>query len=81
MNDAPVAAGDSASTDEDTPLVAPAPGVLSNDADVDSTALTAIKLTDPAPSQTLPVKQCAQIRLEEERGHAFSVSLGANSAA
>src|SRR5262249_55884132 len=36
VNDAPVAVGDSNSTDEDTPLSVPAPGVLGNDSDPDS---------------------------------------------
>jgi hypothetical protein len=35
VNDAPVAQNDSYTTDEDTPLVVPAPGVLGNDSDVD----------------------------------------------
>ena len=39
MNDAPVAADDSYSTDEDTALVVAAPGVLANDSDLDGDAL------------------------------------------
>ena len=35
VNDAPVAADDVASTNEDTPLTVDAPGVLTNDTDVD----------------------------------------------
>jgi VCBS repeat-containing protein len=35
VNDAPVARDDSYTTDEDTPLLVPAPGVLGNDYDVD----------------------------------------------
>ena len=47
LNDAPVAAPDSYSTDEDTLLtVAVALGVLANDSDVDGDMLTAILVTD-----------------------------------
>jgi len=35
VNDAPVANPDSFTTNEDTPLVVTAPGVLANDTDVD----------------------------------------------
>jgi large repetitive protein len=48
VNDAPVAANDSYSTDQDLPLTVAAPGVLSNDTDVDSSALTASLVTGPA---------------------------------
>ena len=48
VNDAPVAADDSYSTDEDTVLTIAAPGVLSNDADVDSPTLTAAVVNGPA---------------------------------
>jgi VCBS repeat-containing protein len=41
VNDAPVAANDSYSTVEDTPLTVAAPGVLGNDLDVDGNSLTA----------------------------------------
>ena len=40
VNDAPVAANDSYTTTEDTPLTVAAPGVLANDTDVDGDALT-----------------------------------------
>jgi len=40
VNDAPVAVNDSYTTDEDTALMVPAPGVLANDSDVDSATLT-----------------------------------------
>ncbi len=40
-SEAPVAANDTYTTTEDTPLVVPAPGVLSNDTDADSSILTA----------------------------------------
>ena len=42
VNDAPVAVNDSYSTNEDTALTIAAPGVLSNDTDVDSSTLTAV---------------------------------------
>jgi uncharacterized protein len=42
VNDAPVAANDSYSTNEDTTLNVAAPGVLSNDSDVDFDSLTAV---------------------------------------
>ena len=49
VNDAPVAANDSYTTNEDTLLTIAAPGVLANDTDVDSgDARTAIVVTDPA---------------------------------
>ena len=41
VNDAPVAAGDSYATAEDTPLTVAAPGVLGNDNDVETPVLTA----------------------------------------
>jgi VCBS repeat-containing protein len=48
VNDAPVAAGDSYQTTEDTPLTVPAVGVLGNDSDVEGTALSAVLVTGPA---------------------------------
>src|SRR5207247_6809305 len=42
VNDAPLAVDDSLETDEDTVLTITAPGVLGNDTDVDSPALTAV---------------------------------------
>ncbi len=48
INDAPVAYPDSYSTDEGVPLTINAPGVLSNDIDVDGDPLTAVKVTDPS---------------------------------
>lgn len=47
VNDAPVAADDSASTDEDTPLTVAVPGVLANDGDVDGDGLTASVVDGP----------------------------------
>jgi hypothetical protein len=47
-NNAPVAANDSYTTAEDTPLTVAAPGVLSNDTDADGDTLTAVKVTDPS---------------------------------
>jgi Ca2+-binding RTX toxin-like protein len=46
INDAPVALGESYSTDEDNSLVVSAPGLLGNDSDVDNLQLTA-SLADP----------------------------------
>src|SRR5207244_287727 len=48
VNDPPVAAGDSYSTNEDTTLTVAAPGVLGNDSDIDSATITAIKMSNPA---------------------------------
>lgn len=48
MNDAPVAVDDSLTTTEGTTLNLPAPGVLSNDTDVDGDSLAAVLLTSPA---------------------------------
>jgi VCBS repeat-containing protein len=48
VNDAPVAVADSYSTNEDTPLSVSAPGVLSNDSDVDSPSITAIQVSGPS---------------------------------
>ena len=47
VNVAPVAIADATSTEEDSALVMPAPGVLANDSDADLGALTAIPLTQP----------------------------------
>jgi len=47
VNDAPVATNDGYSTSEDTVLTVVAPGVLTNDNDVDGNPLTAVKVTDP----------------------------------
>jgi VCBS repeat-containing protein len=47
VNDAPVANADAYSTAEDTLLTVPAPGVLSNDTDVDTPNLTAILVSGP----------------------------------
>ena len=48
VNDAPIATGDSYSTNEDTALTINAPGVLGNDSDVEGNTLTAVKVSDPA---------------------------------
>jgi hypothetical protein len=50
VNDAPVAGDDSFTTNEDTALTIPAPGVLANDSDVDTPVggLSALEVTDPA---------------------------------
>ncbi|MHB0875229.1 MAG: Ig-like domain-containing protein [Anaerolineae bacterium] len=45
VNDAPVADGDSYSTNEDTTLTVPAAGVLADDGDVDGDSLTAVLVT------------------------------------
>jgi VCBS repeat-containing protein len=47
VNDAPVAANDSYTTAEDTPLVVANPGVLSNDSDADGDGLTATVFSQP----------------------------------
>src|SRR5439155_294755 len=47
VNDAPVAVNDSFATDEATRLSFALPGVLGNDTDVDSPALTAVVVTGP----------------------------------
>jgi uncharacterized repeat protein (TIGR01451 family) len=48
VNDAPQAVNDSYSTSENTPLNVTAPGVLSNDTDVDNSTLTAVKVSNPS---------------------------------
>ena len=48
VNDAPVAAADSYSTNEDTPLVVAAAGVLANDTDVEGDSLSAVLATGPS---------------------------------
>jgi len=48
VNDAPVAQDDTYTTNEDTPLVVSAPGVLGNDSDVDGDPLTAVLVSGPA---------------------------------
>ena len=45
-NETPVATDDAYSTDEDTPLPVPAPGVLDNDTDADGHPLTAVLVSD-----------------------------------
>jgi large repetitive protein len=47
VNDAPVAANDAYTTSEDTALNIAAPGLLANDTDVDSAALTAVVVAGP----------------------------------
>jgi hypothetical protein len=47
-NNPPVAAGDSYSGAQDTPLTIAAPGVLANDSDADGDSLTAVLVTAPA---------------------------------
>jgi VCBS repeat-containing protein len=47
VNDAPVAQDDTYTTNEDTPLVVPAPGILGNDYDVDGDSLTAVLVSGP----------------------------------
>src|SRR5690606_31956273 len=41
VNDAPIAANNAYTTDEDTPLTIASPGVLGNDTDIDGNPLTA----------------------------------------
>ena len=48
VNDAPVAAGDSYATPEDTALIVPAAGVLANDSDVDGDPLAAALVSGPS---------------------------------
>jgi VCBS repeat-containing protein len=48
VNTAPLAADDTYSTDEDTPLSVAAPGVLDNDTDAQNDPLTASLVTDPS---------------------------------
>ncbi|MGE0392601.1 MAG: Ig-like domain-containing protein [Vicinamibacterales bacterium] len=48
VNDKPVAVDDSYTGQWNTPLTIAAPGVLTNDSDVDGDTLTAIKLSNPA---------------------------------
>ena len=47
VNDAPTATGESYTTAEDTPLTIAAPGVLTNDGDVDGDALSAALVSGP----------------------------------
>jgi VCBS repeat-containing protein len=48
INDAPVAVGESYTTDEDTALVIAATGVLANDTDIEGDALSAVVVDSPA---------------------------------
>ena len=48
VNDAPVARDDDYNVDEDNPLNIPAPGVLSNDSDIDGDSLSAVLVDGPA---------------------------------
>ncbi|MBK9121838.1 MAG: tandem-95 repeat protein [Chloroflexi bacterium] len=47
VNDAPTAGADAYATDEDTPLIVAAPGVLGNDTDVENSALSAAVVANP----------------------------------
>ncbi|MCP5248369.1 MAG: tandem-95 repeat protein [Candidatus Accumulibacter sp.] len=47
VDDAPVAADDAYTLNEDTPLNVPAPGILGNDTDIDSQTLTAVVVDGP----------------------------------
>ena len=47
MNDAPTAVNDSYTTPTAVPLVVTAPGLLTNDTDIEGSTLTAVKVTDP----------------------------------
>ncbi len=47
VNDSPIAANDVYSTDEDTPLMVAAPGILGNDSDPDGDILTAVLVGGP----------------------------------
>ncbi len=49
VNDAPAAAADAFTTNEDTALVVSGPGVLANDSDVEGDALTAVARGRPEP--------------------------------
>src|SRR5205823_4264498 len=48
VNDAPVAADDAYSVNEDNTLTLPGPGVLGNDTDVDAHPLTAARVSGPS---------------------------------
>lgn len=48
VNDAPTAVDDSAATNENTPLTINAPGLLTNDSDVEGSPLTAVLVAPPA---------------------------------
>jgi M6 family metalloprotease-like protein len=48
INDAPNAAADSYTTNQNATLSVAAPGLLSNDSDIDSTTLTTVKVSDPS---------------------------------
>jgi VCBS repeat-containing protein len=48
VNDAPIAEDDRYETAEDRVLTIPAPGILANDSDIDSSTLRAVKISDPA---------------------------------
>ena len=72
VNDDPVAVDDAYATDEDTPLVVAAPGVLANDTDVDGDALIAVgphradqRRGDAQPRRLLHLH--AQRRLQRHR--------------
>ncbi|HEV7378088.1 MAG TPA: Calx-beta domain-containing protein [Pyrinomonadaceae bacterium] len=52
VNDAPQASNDSYSTNENATLNVPAPGVLTNDTDVEGSTLTAVLVSNPAHGTT-----------------------------
>lgn len=67
VNDAPVAGDDAYETDQDTPLIVAAPGVLANDTDVDGDALRAALATHPS-NGSLVLEEDGSFRYEPDAG-------------
>ena len=72
VNDAPVAANDSYSTNEDTPLTVAAPGVLANDTDIDSPTLTAVRSS--------PARRTAPLTLNANGSFTYTPAANYNGA-
>ncbi|HEX4983254.1 MAG TPA: LamG-like jellyroll fold domain-containing protein, partial [Ilumatobacteraceae bacterium] len=69
VDDAPVAVDDAYSTDRDTALSVPAPGVLANDTDPENDALTAVLVAGPAHG-TLDLQADGSFTYTPEAGYA-----------
>jgi len=73
VNDAPVAGDDAASTDEDTPVSADAPGLLANDIDADDSSLSITSVNGDAGSvgTSLTLPSGATLTVEADGAYTY----------